>query len=629
MRDVAVDPTRTFLFSDVEGSTRLWERHPDAMQDALARHDAILRAAVEGCGGTVVKTTGDGLMAVFSSAPNAITASLTAQEGLRDEPWGETGPLRVRMGTHVGEAQIRGDDYFGTAVNRAARVMAAGHGGQVLLSAPIAELVANTLPDGAHLRDLGTHRLKDLAGPEHIFQLVLPGLPDTFPPLATLDVRPNNLPTQTSAFVGREALLDDLRAQLDADYARLVTLIGPGGTGKTRLALQVAAEQVDRFDGGVFFVDLSAEREADGAYAAIARTMAIAGSGDDPPLDVLKRGLRERQLLLVLDNFEQVTDAATGLAELLAHCPGVTALVTSRAALRVRGERLFPVPPLTLPADGDMSREDALASESVQLFAERATALRPDFQLTEENVTDVAAICRRIDGLPLAIELAAARITLFAVDELRSRLDERFDVLQGVWRDLPERQRTLRSTIEWSTELLTADQRRVLQLFSVFVGARLTDVESTARRLGDHVDVLEGIGTLVDDSLVRNILDEQGNQRLAMLVTIRSYAAEQLAAEPDFADAVHRAHAEHYTELALALREQLARRDREQVLAALELELGNLRVAWSHFVQQGDVVRLNDLLEPLWGYYDARGAYGAAWNWATICEGAGHWATIC
>src|ERR671912_401551 len=459
MGDMPAEATRTYLFSDVEGSTRLWERHPEAMQDALARHDAILRAAVEGCGGTVVKTTGDGLMAVFGSASAAITASIAAQEGLRDEPWGETGPLRVRMGTHVGEAQTRGGDYYGTAVNRAARVMAAAHGGQVLLSAPTAELVA-------------------------------------------------------------EALLDDLRAQLDAAYARLVTLTGPGGTGKTRLALQAAAEQVDRFEDGVFFVDLSAEREADGAYAAIVRTVAITGSGDDPPLEVLKRGLRERQLLLVLDNFEQVADAATGLAELLAHCPGVTALVTSRAALRVRGERLFPVPPLTLPAgDGAVSLEDAIASESVQLFIERASALRPDFQLTDESAADVAATCRRLDGLPLAIELAAARITLFAVDELRSRLDQRLDVLRGGGRDLPARQRTLRSTIEWSTELLTAAQRRVLQMFSVFVGARLTDVEGTARRLPDNIDVLEGVGTLVDNSLVRNIPDEQGHPRLAMLET--------------------------------------------------------------------------------------------------------------
>jgi predicted ATPase/class 3 adenylate cyclase len=607
------DATRTYLFSDVEGSTRLWERHPDAMQGALARHDDILRAAVECCGGTVVKTTGDGLMAVFGSALDAINASLAAQEGLRDEPWGETGPLRVRMGTHVGEAQTRGDDYYGTAVNRAARVMAAAHGGQVLLSAPIAELVAASLPDDVHLRDLGTHRLKDLAGPEHLFQLVRPGLPETFPPLATVDVRPNNLPTQTSAFIGREALLDELRAQLDAAYARLVTLTGPGGTGKTRLALQAAAEQVDRFEDGVYFVDLSAERQTDGAYAAIVRIVAIASSGDDPPLEVLKRGLRERQLLLVLDNFEQVVDAATGLAELLAHCPGLTALVTSRMALRVRGERLFPVPPLTLPAGaGAVLLEEALAAESVQLFVERATSLRPDFKLTEENAADVVATCSRLDGLPLAIELAAARITLFTVDELRSRLDGRLDVLQGGGRDLPARQRTLRSTIEWSTELLTQAQRRVLQLFSVFVGARLTDVEGTARRLADNIEVLENISTLVDDSLVRNMPDEQGHQRLAMLETIRSYAAEQLDTDPDFADAVRRAHAEHYTELAVWLREQLAQTDREQALDALEVELGNLRAAWSHLVQQGDVVRLNDLLEPLWGYYDARGAYGAA-----------------
>ena len=331
---------------------------------------------------------------------------------------------------------------------------------------------------------------------------------------------------------------------------------------------------------------------------------------------MLKRGLRERQLLLVLDNFEQVVDAATGLAELLAHCPGVSCLVTSRAALRVRGEQAVPgaAAGAARPAMAQSRWRTRSQSEAVQLFVERAISLRPDFRLTDDNAADVVAeICRRLDGLPLAIELAAARIKLFAVDELRWRLEGATRrAAAAAARDLPARQRTLRSTIEWSTELLAEAQRRVFQMFSVFVGARLIDVEGTLRRLADNIDVLGGIGTLVDDSLIRNIPDEQGHPRLAMLETIRSYAAAQLDAEPDFADAVRRAHAEHYTELAVALREQLAHKDREQVLAALEVELGNLRAAWSHLVRQGDVVRLNDLLEPLWGYYDARGAYGAA-----------------
>jgi predicted ATPase/class 3 adenylate cyclase len=608
--------TLTYLFSDLEGSTRLWERHPEVMGGALARHDAILRGAVEDAGGAVVKTTGDGIMAVFGLARDAVTASLRAQRDLRDEPWGVTGPLRVRMGVHVGESQVRAGDYFGPAVNRTARVMSAAHGGQVLLSAPAAAAVAGALPSPVGLRDLGTHRLKDLAGPEQLFQLVAPGLPDTFPPLATLDVRPNNLPTQTSAFLGREAVLQELRAMLDADETRLVTLTGPGGMGKTRLGLQAASEQVDRFEDGVFFVDLSAQRAPDPAYAAIVRAVAIGGTGEDPPLEALERGLRDAQMLLLLDNFEQVTAAAVGLVELLQHCPRLRILVTSREALRVRAERLFPVPPLSLPRgrEGAPTAAEALESEAVQLFHERATATRPELAITDDNVADVVAICRRLDGLPLALELAAARVNLFALDELRVRLEDRLDVLQGGARDLPARQRTLRGAIEWSDDLLTEPERTVLRLFSVFVGARLTDVEDTLRRvpgLGD-LDVIGLLGSLVDKSLVRSVLEATGPPRFSMLQTIRAYAAEQLRTRPELAAAMSRAHAEHYTELAIALRRSLAHTGREEVLTALSGDLDNLRAAWAHWVEVGDVARMNGLLEPLWGYYDARGEYGAA-----------------
>ena len=584
------------------------------MQGALARHDAILRAAVEGCGGTVVKTTGDGLMAVFGSAPDAITASLAAQEGLRDEPWGETGPLRVRMGIHVGEAQTRGGDYYGTAVNRAARVMAAAHGGQVLLSAPIAELVAGSLPDEVRLRDLGTHRLKDLAGPEHLFQLVRPGLPDTFPPLATLDVRPNNLPTQTSAFLGREALLGELRgaARRGARAARdthrsgwdgqdAARAAGGGGAGRPLRGRRVLRRPERR---------ARARRRLRRHRPHRWRSR---GSGDDPPLEVLKRGLRERQLLLVLDNFEQVVDAATGLAELLAHCPGVTALVTSRAALRVRGERLFPVPPLTLPAgDGAVSLEDALASESVQLFVERAISLRPDFQLTDENAADG----RR--DLPPARRAAARdrarRRAHHAVRGRRAAVAARRTARRAAGRGARPSGAAAHAAKHDRVEH-RAPHRGPAPGVPDVLGVRR---RATDRRRGHRA------ATRGQHRRARGHRHARGRQprpqhprraghpRLAMLETIRSYAAEQLEAEPDFADAVRRAHAEHYTELAVALREQLADTDREQVLAALEVELGNLRAAWSHLVQQGDVVRLNDLLEPLWGYYDARGAYGAA-----------------
>ena len=611
-----VAATLTYLFSDLEGSTRLWERHPDAMHDALARHDAILRDAVQGAGGVVVKTTGDGLMAVFEDPAAAVTASLSGQRGLRDQSWGPTGPLHVRMGMHIGESLARAGDYYGTAVNRAARVMAAANGGQILVSAPTARAIADGMPGGTSLRDLGTHRLKDLAGPEQVFQVVAPDLPDTFPPLQTLDLRPNNLPTQTSAFLGRDKVLADVRALLDADDVRLVTLTGPGGTGKTRLALQAAAEQIDRFDDGVFFVDVSAERESEGVFAAILRAVGIGGTGDDPALQTLMRGLREAQMLLVLDNFEQVTAAATELVDLLQHAPRVHMLVTSREALRVRGEQLFPVPPLTLPTHDPaaLTVEDAMASEAVALFAERAAATRPDFTVTAENVADVTAICLRLDGLPLGIELAAARVNLFEVDDLRARLDQRLDVLRSGARDLPARQQTLTKAIEWSNDLLTEDERAVLRAFTVFVGARLVDVEATMHRIVDldDLDVVELLGSLVDKSLVRSGLDELGRQRFSMLQTIREYATTQRDLDQERAVAVRLAHADHFTELAVSLRAMLGGRDRDDVLAALAAELGNFRAAWSYWVEVGDVVNLNALLEPLWGYYDARGQYGAA-----------------
>jgi class 3 adenylate cyclase len=352
--------TLTFLFTDLEGSTRLWERFPQTMKRALERHDSILLTAVTAAGGQVVKTTGDGLMAVFGSSADAVRACLAAQRALVEEPWEETGALRVRMGLHPGEAQLRGDDYFGPAVIRSARIMAVGHGGQVLLSAASAALVADQLPDGATLLDLGAHRLKDLGRPEQLFQLVHPALPHDFPPLATPDRRPNNLPTQTSTFIGRDSELRELRARLEAESVRLLTLTGPGGTGKTRLALRVAADEIDRFDHGVFFIDLSAVRDTQAVLAGMARTIGLTETGDRSLLAELQQQLHHQRVLLVLDNFEQVMAAAPTAVELLSGCPKLKLLVTSREALHVRGEHLYAVPPLSLPLAG---RERPTAAE--------------------------------------------------------------------------------------------------------------------------------------------------------------------------------------------------------------------------------------------------------------------------
>ena len=607
--------TLIFLFTDVEGSTRLWERFPQAMKVALERHDRILQAAAAASGGQVVKTTGDGMMAVFSSAAAAVGACLTAQRDLAAEPWGPTGPLRVRMGLHAGEAATRSSDYFGPAVNRTARIMAVGHGGQVLLSAAAAALATVRLPEGAGLRDLGSHRLKDLGRPERLFQLVHPDLADAFPPLATLDRHPNNLPTQTSTFVGRDAELEEIDRRLGDEAVRLLTLTGPGGTGKTRLALRAAADQVDRFDDGVFFVDLSAVRATEDVPAAIARAVGLSETSGQPMLEELKGRLRRQQTLLLLDNFEQVTTAGPMAVELLEDSQGLRLLVTSREALRVRPEHLFPVPPLSLPGavPDRRSAAELAGCEAVQLFVERAQAVRADFRLTEDNADAVADICRRLDGLPLAIELATARLNLFSPEALRDRLGSRLRLLRGGARDLPARQQTLRATIEWSYQLLEAGEQRLFELLSGFSGAGLEAVEAVAGELdrltGTRLDVLDGLASLVDKSLVRQADAAAEEPRVVMLETIGEYAAERLDDLPEVATAARRAHAAYFAEFARRQWEHLTGRRREQALAAMTADLENLRLAWDHWVAANDLDQLNKLVDSLWLLYDARGWY--------------------
>lgn len=474
--------TLTFLFTDVEGSAGLWDRFPSAMRDALAQHDAIVRKSIKGQRGQVVKTTGDGFMAVFAPPANALAACLEAQHQLATAEWPETGPLRVRMSLHAGEAEARGGDYFGPTVNRAARIMAAGHGGQVLLSEAVAGLLVDHLPTGTNLRDLGEQRLKDLGRPERLFQLLAKGLPADFPPLATLNRRPNNLPTETSGFVGREAELEEIGERLDADGVRLLTLTGPGGTGKTRLALRAAAERIDRFEDGVFLVDLSSSRDAESMLSAIARALGISEPRDRSLSEELTAQLHERHMLLVLDNFEQVMVAAPAAAQLLRDCPRLKLLVTSREPLHVRGEHLFAVPPLGLPqASKEPTTATQLAAyESIQLFVQRAQEVKPDFALTDSNAEAVAEICRRLDGLPLAIELATARINLFSPQALRDRLESSLQLLRSGARDLPERQQTLRGTIDWSYQLLEPAEQRLFELLSVFAGAAVESVAGLA-----------------------------------------------------------------------------------------------------------------------------------------------------
>jgi predicted ATPase/class 3 adenylate cyclase len=597
----------TFLFTDVEGSTRLWEQRPDAMRAALERHDAIVRTAIAESEGEIVKTTGDGLMAVFASPSGAIAAALAAQRGLFAQAWPEGCLIRVRMGIHTGEVEERGGDFFGPAVNRTARIMSAGHGGQVLLSEATAGLVEGLLPDSATLRDLGEHRLKDLGRPQHLFQVAHPGLPSEFAPLVTIDMRPNNLPTETSAFVGREAELRAIRERLDDADIRLVTLTGAGGSGKTRLAIRAAADQVDRFTDGVYFVDLVTATDSDAVLALVTTALGLGDATERSPLDELRRQLREQRVLLVLDNFEQVTVAAPVLVGLLADCPRLKVLVTSRQALRVRGEHVVAVPPLSLPAASaaSASADELSQFEAIQLFVERARGVRTEFRLTDDNASAVAEICRRLDGLPLAIELATARLNLFSPEALRERLAGSLKALGSGARDLPERQQTLRATIEWSYELLTPAEQRLFELLSIFAGMSLDAVEAVASGLDDvagtELNALDDLGSLIDKSLVRQLdADDAGMPRVVMLETIKAYAAAKLDARGEFAAGAREAHARYFVELATAA-------DAETVIA----ELDNLRIAWAYAVEGQDLERLDALREALWPIYESRGWYHA------------------
>jgi class 3 adenylate cyclase len=433
--------TVTFLFTDIEGSTDLARRFPDALTTLFARHHAILRQAIQTHDGHVFKIIGDAFCAAFHTAPAALAAALDAQRTLHAEAW-DPAPVRVRMGCHTGAAQPVGGklegDYEGySTLARVQRVMSVAHGGQILLSHASAELVRDALPAGISLRDLGEHKLKGLTHRERLWQVVAPDLPQAFAPLQTLDTVPNNLPGALNRFVGRAHELREVKERLA--QARMLTLLGPGGTGKTRLALQVARDLLEEYEDRVYFVDLASSRDSDAALAAIARTLGLRERSDQPLLEELKGQIKSDRVLSLLDNFEQVTAAAPSMAELLRDCPELKMLVTSREALHVRGEIVYPVPPLALPhfESRQPSLEELAQAEAVQFFVERAQAVKPDFQLTVENAPAVAEICARLDGLPLAIELATARLNVFNPRALSERLGNRLKLLRGGARDLP------------------------------------------------------------------------------------------------------------------------------------------------------------------------------------------------
>ena len=604
MADALPTGTVTFLFTDIEGSTDLLRRlGMDPYDAVLTEHSRILREALcaKRTGGREVRVEGDSFFVAFSSAQDAVAAAVAAQRALAAHTFSGGAEVRVRMGLHTGEGRPAtaeaGADYVGIDVHRAARIAAAAHGGQVVISDATRSLAEDALPAGVSTRDLGLHQLKDFAMAERIHQLVIEGLRADFPPLRSLDRAPNNLPRQLTTFIGR-AQIDEVTSLL-RNGTRLLTLTGPGGTGKTRLSIEAAGDLVATFPDGVYWVPLAAITDVSLVGPAIATSLGLHDTGSRPVAERIAEHLRDKAALLVIDNFEQVLAAAPLVGDLLRAAPKLKVITSSRAPLRVYGEQEFPVPPLTL-ADPGAGLEVLAQSEAVRLFVERAMAIKPDFQVTAVNARPIAEICIRLDGLPLAIELAAARVKILPPEAILQRLGRTLDLLSAGSRDLPDRQRTLRGAIQWSFDLLDESTRILFARLAAFAGgAWLPEVEAVC---GD--DVLDGLSSLVDQSLLRQ-RESLGEPRFVMLVTIREYALERLDSGTE-ADAVRRRHAETYLALAARIQRELTGPKQRELLDRLERDHDNLRAATEWAIAHDSSIAQR-LVGSMWRFWHMRG----------------------
>jgi predicted ATPase/class 3 adenylate cyclase len=604
--------TVTFLFTDIEGSTRLWEAQPVAMRAALERHNALLAQAIADAGGHVFKTVGDAFCADFARAADAVRAAYAAQSALAAAPWPEGAPIRVRMAVHTGDVEETGDDFIGTPLNRVARLMAAGHGGQTLLSRVTYELSRDEFPASTFARDLGFHKLKDLAHAEHVYELAYPGLAE-FPPILSLSTHPNNLPEQLTTFVGREREVFDVAAFLSR--ARLVTVIGAGGSGKTRLALQVGAGMLEQFPGGVWLVELASI--ADGALVddAVARTLGVKEAPGVSIADAIAQQVAGTRLLVVLDNCEHVLASCAALAEqLLAQCPGLRILATSREALAVAGEQTYRIPALALPAlDAKLDAETLWKSEAVQLFVDRTRLVRPEFRIDERNAAVIASLCRRLDGIPLAIELAAARMRSLTVHEIDARLTRRFELLTSRSRTVLPRHQTLRALVDWSYDLLTDAERAMLNRCSVFAGGWGLDA-AEAVCAGEGVeDVLDLLTSLTDKSLVQ--AEHAGDAtRYRLLEIVREYARERLEEAGETAASRAR-HCAFYVDYAARSVPAMMGPAQASILERLESEHDNLRLALEWSASAGSLDSGYQLCGALGRFWMIRGhlSEGRAW----------------
>ncbi|MDQ3693856.1 MAG: tetratricopeptide repeat protein [Chloroflexota bacterium] len=607
----------TFMFSDIEGSTRLWERDANAMRSAVARHDDIMATVIAHHGGALFKHVGDAVQAAFADPVAAVRAVAAAQRSLAAEPWSETGPLRVRMALHLGEAapNAAGDYHQVACLNRLARLLATGYGGQVLLSDPMSRVTADQLPAGSSLRDLGQHRLRDLLDPAQIWQLTISGLPATFPPLKSLEQFANNLPIQPTALIGRATELASLTDLLtDSRSARLVTLTGPGGTGKTRLALQAAADALDNYPDGAFLIELGQVTDPDLVLPTIAQTLGVReGSGLDLWSSLLAH-LSDRRLLLVLDNLEQLPGRGVLIAEMLAAAPNFRVLATSRIPLRVAAEHLVEVHPLALPSAKPSSADAIPSSPAVQLFIERAVAGAPGCTIGEAEMPTIARIVRRLDGLPLAIELAAGQIRFYEPAELWRELDHRFRLLTGGDPTRLSHQQALETTIAWSYDLLSPTLQRLLPRLSVFAGGWTYE---SARQVtaGERIDgsaTNDGIRALAEASLVRRHVDASGVSRWSMLESIHVFAALLLDDEGE-TSGLRQRHAIWFRGFAAEANAALVGADQEQWLLRLEAEHDNLRAALAWELTTADVSPR--LPAELWRFWRTRGYLSEGRRW--------------
>lgn len=598
--------TVTFFFSDIEGSTRLIEALGTQYGDVLERHHALIRAVFGAHRGTEIGTEGDSFFAVFSTAVDALEAAVDIQRRIDATDWPTDAIPRVRIGLHTGEGRIAADSYVGLDVHRASRIMSAAHGEQILVSEATRTLTVRSLPEGVSLHDLGEHRLRDLSGREHLYQVNAPGLREEFPAPRTLDATPNNLPVQLTSFLGRESEIAKVVERLRR--GRLVTLTGPGGTGKTRLSLQAAARLLDEFSDGVFFVPLAPIGDPALVAGTIAQHLGLPERGGADPLASLRDHLRNRELLLLIDNFEQVLPAATVVRELLEGATRLKLLITSRAALHVSGEQRYPVPPLDVPDPKALpDRLTALSQyESVALFVERATAVRPDFAITNQNAPAVAEICVRLDGLPLAIELAAARIGILTPQAILERLGGSLDLLAGGARDLPDRQRTLRGAIDWSYGMLEDPDRSLFACLSVFVGGTSLDAVEAVCGGVIGADVLDPLESLVEKSLVRQSEGVAGEPRFTMLETIREFALDRSQQGGDHAG-TRRRQARWFLDLAEQARPALVTADRRPWLDRLDQEHDNIRASIGWAIEENEAAIALGLVAALWRFWQFRG----------------------